>query len=156
MYDKLALTQSHVHELAGPCPRCAAWGYVTHLDNCEISWDDSNHRFVVSLTIIARCRSWPHCDEEWKRIVRARDIPLVVAKDSACSCGSILTLRDHTLKLTDGLIEFHGEFVCDNCQRSKNTVLRRIGKGLASIWNKTKKIEVGLKGVTYERESSEK
>jgi hypothetical protein len=130
------------------CPRCAASALIDHpaIDRCEISWDAENHRFAVAMTI-AVCG---YCGPITEVV---RHIPVIIAEKSVCSCGSALVLKSHSLRRQGDCIEFDGQYVCESCHESKNTLVQKIGDGLVSFWKKTKKIEVGPKGVSYEKDA---
>ncbi len=136
------------------CPRCGDLGILREVNKCKISWSETEKTFTVSFAISAVCHSGPRiCPQKWSQIVRMKDIPLAIAQESSCSCGSVLNLQDHVLKKNGDLVEFEGEYVCEKCQQSRNSLIKKIGKKLASLWKDTKKIEVGPKGITYEKES---
>ena len=154
--DRLMRRVAHVPaQIVTECPYCAASVVIAHPDvrKCSIIWDPEKSSFLVNISIISwacTCHGWP------PSVLLAKSIPIVTAENSLCACGKMLVLRAHTLRRNGNSVDFEGEYVCESCRRSKNTVLRSIGRGLASFWSRTKRIEVGLKGVTYEKESTER
>jgi hypothetical protein len=45
---------------------------------------------------------------------------------------------------------------CPSCEERYTTFVKRVGEGLTSLWRGTKKIEVGVKSVSYEKETGAK
>jgi hypothetical protein len=81
-------------------------------------------------------------------------IPVTMAKNTTCTCGSNMKLTNHFLNKKGNILEFSGEYICEKCEKSKNTFIQKIGRSLISFWAKTKKISIGTTGVTYEKEGS--
>jgi hypothetical protein len=132
------------------CPTCGAsvWMDLPNMEEVKITWEEAKRRFRVSLSFVARC---PTGHNQWEATAVLKDIPLVVAETSRCSCGATLVLGDHTLRRSGALLELEAEYVCESCQHSERTVLRSIGHALRSLWKTTRKIQIGATGVSYEK-----
>jgi DNA-directed RNA polymerase subunit RPC12/RpoP len=133
------------------CPYCEVTSLISLpiTREADVKWDEDQNRFLVSFSFLADC-GYGH---RWNQIAVVKEVPLVITDASRCSCGSTLTLRNYALRKTEDLVEFEAEYICSACQKSNKTMLRTIGKALGSIWRKTRKIEIGPKGLSYEKES---
>ena len=135
------------------CPNCLSSPIIVDLfravEVAEVSWDHASKQFIVTATFRLCC---DRCDYEWQEVDIVKRIPLLIAEVSACDCGSRLSLRSHALRRKADSVEFEAEYVCEACEARRETVLRRIVESLSTLWKKTRKIEVGVNGVSYEKD----
>jgi len=129
------------------CPRCGA--SLIGTKHCFIDWDEKKRQFDIRLAFYC-----PPCHHRFAEDF-VKSLPLVIARESNCSCGSQLRLADFTLRQANNDIEFEGTYVCPNCELKKRTLLGKLKQGLQQFWSQTKRVEVGLSGVKYEKETGE-
>jgi hypothetical protein len=139
------------------CAMCAASGLLYGWSDYEINWDEKKSRYVVRFVTcdgpVCKCCRYAHGHLQAEVV---REIPVIIAKESACECGSKLRLGSHTLRSVNGQVEFEGVYVCPVCEKRKNTLVKKVGEGLSSLWQGTKKIEISATGMSYEKEASAK
>ncbi len=134
--------------LSRPC--CAAVELIPFENvDCEIEYNENSKEFKVKLFIDGFCSP---CRKKWQIEQFVKEVPLKIAATSRCSCGSELYLTNHSIRKTGNIFEFEGQYVCNECKKANKTIRSKIGKALISFWKETRKIEVGPKGVIYEKD----
>lgn len=130
------------------CPKCGA--SVDGAKTASIDWNAERREFSVRLAFYC-----PPCGYSFASAVVKR-LPVTIARESRCSCGSRLELSDHSFSLTeDGDVTFDGKYICPRCKKEKNSVVQWIRKGLMEIWDKTIRIKLGPTGIEYEKGHSQ-
>jgi hypothetical protein len=79
------------------------------------------------------------------------ELPQHIAIVSRCVCGDTLSLGNHTLTRMDGVVNFEGVFVCRGCN---DALSARLKKAIGTFWGRTCKVEAGVAGIKYEKDSS--
>jgi hypothetical protein len=156
--DRLRNPSPHVpSRLRTFCPYCGIAMVIDDpsVERSEITWDAENSRFVVSVLFncCGSCARSRYAGRHFRAEV-VKNIPLTIAQSSRCVCGDALVLKNHALRTKGEYVEFEGEYACDACRKARTTIVRKIGRGLRSMWSRTKRIEVGIKGLSYERETT--
>jgi uncharacterized protein with PIN domain len=128
------------------CPRCNAWLRKIEPDLYNIEWNEFEKSFKVKL--IYKC---VYCREQFDEKIIS--IPMEIAEQSTCSCGHTLHLADFKIQKKKNDIEFEGYFICPECNTRLRKIYVGIIKGLKNFWNKTKKVTINSKGITYEKDS---
>ena len=80
------------------------------------------------------------------------ELPKHIALVSTCVCGDTLSLDNHTLTRTDGVVTFDGVFVCRGCNEAFSA---RLKKAIGTFWGRTRKVEAGVTGIKYEKDGSD-
>ena len=126
---------------ARSCPYCGA--PLAGAKQYMISWIEDKREFQVSLGF------WCSCAHNDSEVVK--HIPLIIAERSRCSCGAALMLKSYSFRRTYGELTFEGVYACKECAREELSTVGKLISGLSDLWKSTKRIEVGLSGVKYER-----
>jgi hypothetical protein len=124
-----------------PCPVCGAWSL--NPESIDAQWEADVKRYHVVLTL--SCLHHPIQSRE------EVEIPLIIAENSACSCGKTLSLKNHKIKRVRNNIEFEGTYECDGCHSKKAMAWHDLKKTVGRIWKESKRITLGPEGVTFER-----
>jgi hypothetical protein len=122
-----------------PCPMCGAWMVLT--DEMFIEWDEEKRHFLISL------KGTCGCDHYYV----VKELPLLIARQSSCKCGSSLSLSSHKMKKVDDEFEFEAIYICPACADKKRSVINKLKASIEKFWRNTKAIEVSATGVKYEK-----
>ena len=102
---------------------------IKDFDKCSITWDDVKKECLLEVTF-----------KEERNIVQS--LIHEVAKNSVCTCGSTLELKDfHFEKLSNSIYAFSGTYQCSKCKRS-TSILNSIKETIKKL-----KIKVNLFGI---------
>ncbi len=115
----------------------------------SIEYDETEETFVVSLTIDGSSKT----PDETALIIK--NLPLVIGQKSKCACGSPLKVTNYKIEGYEDNIYFEGSYSCPVCKQRKGSFLAKILNSLSKAWQDTRKVEVSLKGVVYEKNSKE-
>lgn len=127
------------------CPYCAAPAQGGK--QCVIDWDDEKRAFRVQFAFT--------CGHHYFDHETVKLIPVIIAANSHCSCGSTLNISNYTIRtVTGGEVEFEGLYVCPACTAKKRCLVSQLKHLISEFWKSTSKIEVGLTGIKYEKKSS--
>lgn len=137
------------------CPHCGASTFAALSKVCDISWNDKKKEFIVKLKL-AICTQCNRSDKvTYASNAVLISIPTAIAQESTCSCGAPMALGDHRIIKESNDIIFEGQYACTVCNRKSNTLISKIAAGLINFWNKTKRIEIGPDGISYEKDTAE-
>lgn len=132
------------------CPICGAQILMrgTIVDTCEIFWDPEKKAFTIYIEFKdQQCECGYHTK-------KYETIPLLIAKQSKCLCGSTMILGKHDIKYVNGKLSFWGDYLCPKCGKQEATVSDKIMSILKAIWDKTEKIAIGPSGIEYQKKST--
>jgi hypothetical protein len=110
-----------------------------------IRWESEKEQFVVSFS----GRVLDELDSSW-----TQSIPLLIAETSTCECGGTLTLGDYEIKARDKDFVFTAQYICSACAARKKGEQRGFRQFIGRWLFELRKIEVGPKGISAERDSS--
>lgn len=136
----LAKDDSH----RGVCAFCGA--PIVGAKEYAIAWDEVNKEFQVQLTLLC-----PGC-WQFSEPQLVKSIPVIIANESRCSCGGALILKSYSFRRTSEDLAFEGIYACERCSAERRSTKNRIKQALAGLWSSTRRIEVGLTGVKYEKD----
>lgn len=137
------------------CPVCAFTRF-RGLRDLYISWDDQKKQFEVEVSMAYPRIIDPVSEENTLLYSEAvMQLPLIVADQSRCSCGSTLSLTNHSILRVNDDIQFEGTYVCKQCTVRKQTIIGNLLNGIARMWRDTTKVEVGPTGIKYEKKASD-
>jgi hypothetical protein len=122
------------------CPMCGA--LFLSSEDATISWHAEGKVFNVSMKGLC-----PPCEFS--------ALPQLVAQSSRCSCGGALEVRDHSLIVKNGSLEFNAMFVCLSCEKAQKKLLSKVINTVKNIWSETTSLEVGVSGVKFGKRPKE-
>jgi hypothetical protein len=139
------------------CPSCGMLFHPTMAGGeLQIAWDDTERQFTVEASVSRYCNQCHQHEREATRRPRSTlaSVPLEIAQTSSCSCGSTLDLKDYSLRVANGDLQFSATYVCQTCIEQRKTARSGIGSMLLSLWSLTKKVKIGADGIEYEKEAT--
>ncbi len=125
------------------CPQCGA--KLGDSKEYSIEWVDDKKEFIVKIAF--HCPSCGKFEDNSLSL-----LPLTIAQESSCSCGSTLSLSNHKIQRVGDEIIFEGTYFCKSCGKSDHIEIKDLKHEVLKVWENTKSIEVGPTGMKYEKQ----
>jgi hypothetical protein len=131
------------------CPQCgmALLPLSGDVEAFMTSWDDSAKCYNLKVVFAVSRLSGP----QMSAIVAA--LPQAVADRSNCSCGESLSIGNHSISVQEGKLTFEARYGCKSCYKPRRK--GKFGRLGSVFWRDTTKIQIGLDGLTYEKNTSD-
>ncbi|WP_199314301.1 CHAT domain-containing protein [Planktothrix sp. FACHB-1365] len=143
-YTRIADNQS-ITKLPEYCPCCGvSINYTNYAHKYVINWDEDKREFRVELFL--RC---VYDGYELHHLLKR--LPLSIAQDSFCSCGSKLSLSNHTIRRSGDEFEFEGIYICLVCRKEQRRIFNDLKRRIYNSWKNINSIEIRPTGVKYKQ-----